>query len=243
MGSAALLPRPPGAPATAPPIVAGISGASGVPGRELDDPEAHDLVGDPQRAVEGLEQLRRGVELQQVVLGARLVVDRVSQRALAPLVVAQELALGLDRRARVGDDLRARRLLDLGGRAGSRDRMSARAGSWDSGKGSGSINRRVCHPCALGTSSWRKRSGANAAGPGSPHRGHARARSAVRQLAHPVFPVLARLPSYPARPACPFARMSASCSSIQSPGSREVTISTSPSARRRRSAPDIVSAA
>ena len=54
-----------------------------------------------------------GVELQQVVLGARLAVDRVGQRALAPLVVAQQLALRLDRRARVGDDLRARGVLGL----------------------------------------------------------------------------------------------------------------------------------
>src|SRR5271163_302024 len=81
---------------------------------ELDDSEAYDLVGDPQRAVEVLEQLRRGVELQQVVLGVGLVIDRVGQRADAPLVVTQELATGLDRRARIGDDLRARRLLDLG---------------------------------------------------------------------------------------------------------------------------------
>ena len=41
----------------------------------------------------------------------------------------------------------------------------------------------------------------------------------------------------------PFARMSASCSSIQSPGSREVTICARPSARRRRSAGAIASAA
>jgi len=41
----------------------------------------------------------------------------------------------------------------------------------------------------------------------------------------------------------PFARMSANCSSIQSPGSREVTISASPRARRRRSSVSIVSAA
>ena len=74
-----------------------------------------DPVGDPQRAVRPLEQLRRRrVELQQVVLGAGLAVDRVGERPLAPLVVAQELALGLDRRAGVGDDLRARGLLGLG---------------------------------------------------------------------------------------------------------------------------------
>ena len=61
-----------------------------------------------------LEQLgRRGVELQQVVLGVGLAVDRVGQRALAPLVVAQELALGLDRRARAGNQLRAGRVVGL----------------------------------------------------------------------------------------------------------------------------------
>ena len=51
---------------------------------ELDDPEAHDPVGDPQRAVQVDEQLRRGVELQQVVLGAGLVIDRVGQRSRRP---------------------------------------------------------------------------------------------------------------------------------------------------------------
>ena len=50
-----------------------MSGASGTPGFELDDAEAQDAVGDPQRAAEIAEQLGRArVELQQVVLGARL---------------------------------------------------------------------------------------------------------------------------------------------------------------------------
>ena len=56
-----------------------------------------------------------------------------------------------------------------------------------------------------------------------------------------------RRPRYPgssaAAPPRAFLRMSAICSSIQSPGSREVTISFSPRARRSRSSSSIVSAA
>src|SRR5947209_6049716 len=51
------------------------------PGVELDDPEADDAVGQPERALEALEQGRRGVELVQVVLGVALVADLVGQRA------------------------------------------------------------------------------------------------------------------------------------------------------------------
>ena len=106
---------PPRAGAPRPfPTVAIVSGASGVPGaslmiRKRMTPSVIRSVRSSVSSSSGV-----GVELQQVVLGARLVVDRVRERALAPLVVAQELALGLDRGARVGDDLRARRLLGLG---------------------------------------------------------------------------------------------------------------------------------
>ena len=63
------------------------------------------------------------------------------------------------------------------------------------------------------------------------------ANTAQRSGAHPNT---CKAPPYLPRP---FARMSAICSSIQSPGSREVTISTSPSARRLRSAGSIARAA
>src|ERR1700761_6058732 len=67
---------------------------------QLDDPKADDAVGDTQRSIEAAEQLRRrSVELQKVVLGGGLAVDRVGQRPSPPLVVAQELALSLDHRA------------------------------------------------------------------------------------------------------------------------------------------------
>ena len=53
----------------------------------------------------------------------------------------------------------------------------------------------------------------------------------------------AQAPASPRPPPRAFLRMSAICSSIQSPGSRDVTISFSPRARRARSSGDIVSAA
>ena len=48
-----------------------------------------------------------------MVLGVGLALDRVGQRPVAPVVVAQQLALRRDRGARVGEDLRAGRLLGL----------------------------------------------------------------------------------------------------------------------------------
>ena len=96
------------------PTVAIVSGASGVPGASLmiRKRTTSSAIRSVRLSVSSSSGV--GVELQQVVLGARLVVDRVRQRAHAPLVVAQELALGLDRRARVSDDLARGRILDLG---------------------------------------------------------------------------------------------------------------------------------
>ena len=125
---------------------------------ELDDPEAHDLVGDPQRAIQVLEQLRRGVELQQVVLGVGLVIDRVGQRSDAPLVVTQELATGprspraRRRRSSCAWAPRPR------GRARSRDRMWARAGSWRRrGRVSGSGPYTVRKPPSLSSAATETR--------------------------------------------------------------------------------------
>ena len=77
-----------------------------------------------------------------------------------------------------------------------------------------------------------------------------RARVRLRALARFRVDVAMRrqLATGPAQPCCAlparaFLRMSAICSSIQSPGSRDVTISLSPRARRARSSADIVSAA
>ena len=147
---------------------------------QLDDPKAKRLVRDPQRAVERGEKPGGGcVELHQVVLGHAAMRDRVCQRAVAPLVVAYQLALGLDRGASVGDQLGARRLLGVG--VEHQHQVICRRG--------------CAHVGGLG---YRVR---------------------------------------------PLARMSASWSSIQSPGSREVMISTSPRARRLRSGGDMASAA
>ena len=90
----------------------------------LDDPEAQHGVVDPQAVREGLEQRRRPVELDQVVLALALVADLVGQRPRAPVVVALDRAaaagdLGLD----VGQDLGAPIVLDEWSRARASGRI------------------------------------------------------------------------------------------------------------------------
>ena len=85
----------------------GSSVGAGVPGRELDDPEANDAVGDPQRALQVGQQRGRPVELQQVVLGVGAVADLVGQGTRAPVVIAHDRAGGRDRGLDVGEDLLA----------------------------------------------------------------------------------------------------------------------------------------
>ncbi len=92
-----------------------MSGASGVPGfsltiRKRTTSSAIRRVRSRPLSSSG----DAGVELQQVVLRRRFVGDRVGQRPIPPIVVAQQLALRRDRLAGVREDLRARRLLRLG---------------------------------------------------------------------------------------------------------------------------------
>ncbi len=70
-----------------------MSGASGTPGlslmmRKRSTPSVMRSVRSSAAQQLGVA----GVELQQVVLGVGVALDRVGQRALAPLVVAQQLA-------------------------------------------------------------------------------------------------------------------------------------------------------
>jgi hypothetical protein len=78
-----------------------LSGAARRPRRELDDPVAEDAVGDPQVALERLDQRSIAVELEEVVLGLIAMLDRVGQRPHAPALFEQELAARLDLGARV----------------------------------------------------------------------------------------------------------------------------------------------
>src|ERR1700684_4142589 len=57
-------------------------------GLQLVDAKADHPVGDVQRSIELRDQLHlRGVELEQVVVGCRLVVDLIGQGPLSPLVL------------------------------------------------------------------------------------------------------------------------------------------------------------
>src|SRR5215212_7227247 len=65
-------------------------------GRETDDPMTQHAVGDAERAVERLQHLARGVELEQVVVGIAAVFDLVRKRPDAPLLIGDDGAVGLD---------------------------------------------------------------------------------------------------------------------------------------------------
>src|SRR5204862_4529219 len=67
-------------------------------------------VGDAQRALEAREQLARGMELQQVVLGLALMADLVGHRARAPVLLVDDLPARGDHRAHVRQDRKSTRL-------------------------------------------------------------------------------------------------------------------------------------
>ena len=88
-------------------------GRRGRAGAELDDPEAQDAVRDLQRVVELLEQVDATVELEEVVVRIRALVDLVDRRAHAPVVTADDLAGLLDRGLDVVQDLGTALLVGL----------------------------------------------------------------------------------------------------------------------------------
>src|SRR5215218_4974764 len=81
---------------------------------QLDDPEAVDAVRDLERVVELAEQLRRTVELQQVVVGVAALAHLVRRWAQAPVVPRHDLALALDDLLEAREDVRAALFLGLG---------------------------------------------------------------------------------------------------------------------------------
>ena len=76
---------------------------------------------------------RWAAELQEVVLGLFAVVDLVGERPRAPGLVADQLTLRRDRRASVGDDLRAHTV--LGAEVEQQDEIVDRLGSGHQGRG------------------------------------------------------------------------------------------------------------
>ena len=146
-----------------------MSGASGTPGASLMMRKRRmpSVIRSVRSSASSSSRVA-GVELHQVVLGARLALDRVRQRPLAPLVVAQQLsAAPRSRRARRRRSSRARRPRPAG-RAAARGRMWVRAASCDCRRVAGSAWRRGR---GLGRARRRRRGASRA----SPWRGCPRA--------------------------------------------------------------------
>ncbi len=107
-----------------------MSGASGVPGFSLTiRKRTTSSAIRSERSSRSSSSGVAGVELQQVVLRGRFVGDRVGQRAVAPIVVAQQLPLRRDRLARLRRGSSCAPARPPRRRAAARDRMWVRAGS------------------------------------------------------------------------------------------------------------------
>src|SRR5829696_2228848 len=74
---------------------------------QLDDAEAVDAVRDLQRVVELVEQVRRALELDQVVVGVAALAHLVGGRAQTPVVTRHDCTLALDALPEAREDVRA----------------------------------------------------------------------------------------------------------------------------------------